>query len=255
MFVTGGTSGINLGIAETFARLGAAVSVCGRDPDRLAQATERLSRHGGPVQGFQADVRDPEALDRALVGSERAHGPADVVVCGAAGNFLARAEELSPRGFSTVVDIDLNGSFNAARLAFEQLRQTRGCVIFITAGQAFVPHSHQVHAGAAKAGVELLMRNLALEWGRFGIRCNSVAPGPVRDTEGVRRLAEGMGQDTWASQIPLERLGELDEVATMVAVLASPLASYVTGTCLVVDGGAALPGSGRFNQALIGATA
>lgn len=250
VFVTGGTSGINLGIAEGFARLGASVAVCGRDPERLAGAQDRLARFGHPVTGATADVRDPDALAAALADARAAHGPADVVVCGAAGNFLARAEDLSPNAFRTVVDIDLNGSFHAARLAYEQLKATRGSLLFVSAGQAFVPFSHQAHAGAAKAGVEQLMRNLALEWGAHGIRSNAIVPGPVADTEGARRLSDAIGADTWAAQIPLGRFGRLDEVVALALVLSSPLCSYVTGASFVVDGGTALPGSGRFNHAV-----
>jgi NAD(P)-dependent dehydrogenase (short-subunit alcohol dehydrogenase family) len=250
VFITGGSSGINLGIAHGFARLGASVAICGRNAERLDGAVQELRRHGGAVLGLVADVRDAEMLGAGLTSARDSHGPADVVVCGAAGNFLARAEDLSPNGFRTVVDIDLIGSFNASRLAFEQLRETRGSLLYVSAGQAFVPFSHQVHAGAAKAGVELLMRNLALEWGPYGIRSNSIVPGPIHDTEGARRLSDTIGAETWAAQIPMERFGELDEIVAMALVLSSQIASYVTGACVVVDGGTALPGSGRFNAAL-----
>jgi NAD(P)-dependent dehydrogenase (short-subunit alcohol dehydrogenase family) len=111
-----------------------------------------------------------------------------VVVFGAAGNVVAPAEKISPNGFRTVVDIDLLGSFHTARAAFEQLRETRGTLLFISAAQASVPFAYQAHVGAAKAGVDHMMRNLALKWGRYGIPCNSMARGPIADTEGMRRL-------------------------------------------------------------------
>jgi len=180
-----------------------------------------------------------------------------VLVCGAAGNFPCPAEQLSPNGFKSVVDIDLNGSFNACRTAFPQLRRTRGSIIFISAGHAFVPYPAQVHVCAAKAGVDQMMRVLALEWGQYGIRCNSIAPGPIDDTEGMRRLAPG---DTalrarLAAAIPLGRYGKVEDIGHAAAFLASPLASYVTGTVLVVDGGQNLPGSGTFSELIRAAMA
>jgi NAD(P)-dependent dehydrogenase (short-subunit alcohol dehydrogenase family) len=250
VFVTGGGSGIGLAIARGFAERGAAVSICGRSQERLDNAVRNLRHSGSAVMGVVADVRDSSAVETALASSREAHGPADVVVCAAAGNFLARAEHLSASAFRTVIDIDLNGSFFTARAAFEQLCVTRGSLLFISAGQAFVPFSRQVHAGAAKAGIENLMRNLALEWGRHGIRSNSIVPGPIADTEGARRLSDQIGAGTWAGMIPLGRFGALAEIAAMALVLSSPLADYVTGATIVVDGGYALTGSGEFAVAL-----
>jgi NAD(P)-dependent dehydrogenase (short-subunit alcohol dehydrogenase family) len=254
VFVTGGSSGINLGIASAFVRHGASVAICGRNAERLEAATAVLNalRENAAI-GYVADVRDCEALQAAIDDAGNRQGPLDILVCGAAGNFLARAEDLTFNGFRTVVDIDLNGSFFGARAAFAQLRETAGSILFVSAGQAFVPFSHQAHAGAAKAGVENLMRNLALEWGRYGIRCNSLVPGPIADTEGVRRLAAGVGgESVWAKMVPLQRFGTMDEITSMALMLSSPLATYVTGTTFVVDGGLSLPGSGEFNTALIG---
>jgi NAD(P)-dependent dehydrogenase (short-subunit alcohol dehydrogenase family) len=250
VFVTGGSSGIGLGIARGFAERGASVAICARNEERLSVAVDQMRATGGTALGFVADVRDASALASALDQARDAHGPVDVVVCGAAGNFLARAETLSPNAFRTVVDIDLNGSFYTARAAFDQLRTTRGSLIFISAGQAFVPFSHQAHAGAAKAGIENLMRNLAIEWGRHGIRCNSIVPGPIAGTEGASRLSEQIGADAWARMVPLRRFGSLAEITAMTLVLACPLAAYVTGATIVVDGGFALVGSGQFTSAL-----
>jgi NAD(P)-dependent dehydrogenase (short-subunit alcohol dehydrogenase family) len=248
VFVTGGGSGINLGIALTFARLGAAVGICGRTLARLEDARALLEREGGPAYTAVADVRDGEALQMALDGIKTEIGPIDVLVCGAAGNFLAPAETMSLNAFKTVVDIDLLGTFNASRLAFEQLRETRGSIVFISAGQSATPYPLQAHVGAAKAGIDQLMRNLALEWGRFGIRVNSIIPGPIDGTEGVRRLLPGKASEQLARSIPLGRFGTAEEVGAAAAFLASPLASFVTGTALSVDGGQNLPGSGIFAQ-------
>ena len=195
-------------------------------------------------------MREYAALQQVLANCRDELAPVDVLVCGAAGNFPIPAEKLSPNGFKSVVDIDLLGSFNGCRAAFDQLCATRGCIIFISAGMSFVPYPYQVHVGAAKAGVDNMMKNLALEWGKYGIRCNSIVPGPIEGTEGVKRL----GGEAWAAtrrnSIPLGRFGTVDDIAQAAVFLASPLATYVTGTVLVVDGGQNLAGSASFASAI-----
>jgi NAD(P)-dependent dehydrogenase (short-subunit alcohol dehydrogenase family) len=248
VFVTGGGSGINLGVARHFAVLGANVAICGRSQARLDVATGELRALGARTSAAVADVRDVAALEAAFARSEAELGPMDVLVCGAAGNFLVQAEHLSSNGFRTVVDIDLNGSFNAARAAFAQLQRTRGCLLFISAGMAFMPHAFQAHVGAAKAGVDMLMKNLAIEWGRYGIRANSIVPGPIEGTEGLKRLVDPARTEALAQAIPLRRLGTVDDIGQMAVVLASPLASFVTGCVVVCDGGQNLVGSAVFNQ-------
>jgi NAD(P)-dependent dehydrogenase (short-subunit alcohol dehydrogenase family) len=244
VFVTGGGSGINLGIAKHFAALGAKVGICGRRQEKLDEAARELCAFGGDVFAQSCDVRDYPALAEVIENCHEALGAIDVLVCAAAGNFPCPAEVLSPNGFKSVVDIDLRGSFHACHAAVEQLKETKGCIIFISAGQAFLPYPLQCHVGAAKAGVDNLMKNLALEWGKHGIRSNSIAPGPIADTEGARRLAPPGTAELIDEQIPLRRHGTIDEVAQAAVFLASPLASYITGTVLVVDGGQNLPGSG-----------
>jgi NAD(P)-dependent dehydrogenase (short-subunit alcohol dehydrogenase family) len=250
VFVTGGGSGINLAIARGFADVGADVSICGRTEERLLDAAGELRERGARVCTAVADVRDPDQVAAALARSEEAFGPASTLVCGAAGNFLAPAERISSNGFKTVLEIDLLGSFHAAHAAFDQLRRTRGSVLFVSAGQSEQPFLAQAHVGAAKAGVDSLMRHLALEWGRHGIRSNSIVPGPISGTEGMKRLADQVGEQVWTDGIPLGRFGDADEVAAMAVVLASPLASFVTGTRIEVDGGLALSGSGLVNRAV-----
>jgi NAD(P)-dependent dehydrogenase (short-subunit alcohol dehydrogenase family) len=252
VFITGGGSGINLGIARAFATLGADLAICGRSVERLEGAAAELEELGAQVVAVPADVRDYDALAHAMEAARDELGPIGVLVCGAAGNFPCRAEELSANGFKAVVDIDLLGSFNACRAAFDQLAETRGSIVFISAGQAFVPYPAQVHVGAAKAGVDNLMRNLALEWGRFGIRSNSIAPGPIEGTEGMRRLGpdDPTYHDRLKTAIPLGRYGRVEEIGAAAVFLASPMASYVSGTLLVVDGGQNLMGSYPFGRLL-----
>ncbi len=255
VFITGGGSGINFGVAEAFARHGANVAICGRTLEKLEAATQKLEALGASVWCGAADVRDYDALWGAIAGAGEKLGRVSHLVCGAAGNFLATAENLSPSGFKSVVDIDLLGSFNAARAAFEQLSDGGGSITFISAGQAFVPYFAQAHAGAAKAGVDNLMQNLALEWGRFGIRSNSVAPGPIEGTEGMARLAPGDEEfhKRFRRSIPMGRYGTPDDIGQAAVFLASPLATYITGTRLVVDGGMNLQGSGILTSLVMSA--
>jgi NAD(P)-dependent dehydrogenase (short-subunit alcohol dehydrogenase family) len=247
VFVTGGGSGINLGIARTFASLGANIGICGRSQERLDSAAASLREIGAKVSATAADVRTPDQLQSAMNTSRDTLGDIDVLICGAAGNFLVKGENLSFNGFKTVVDIDLVGSFNASRVAFDQLKRTHGSILFVTAPMAMMPHAYQAHVGPAKAGVEMLMKNLALEWGPYGIRSNSIIPGFVGDTEGMRRISSAEDSRNFAANIPLRRMGVTQEIGDAAAFLASPLAAYITGTSLWVDGGQALSGSGFFN--------
>jgi NAD(P)-dependent dehydrogenase (short-subunit alcohol dehydrogenase family) len=248
VFVTGGGSGINLGVAKNFAALGANIAICGRTQEKLDAAAEELRALGAKVCAVAADVRDIAALEAAFARSKSELGPMDVLVCGAAGNFLVPAEKLSANGFKTVIDIDLLGSFNASRAAFEQLKETRGSIIFISAGMAYMPHAFQVHVGAAKAGIDMMMKDLALEWGRHGIRANSIVPGPIEGTEGMKRLSSPAQKEMFINAIPLRRMGTVDDIGQTAAFLASPLASYISGCVVVVDGGQNLPGSALFNM-------
>jgi NAD(P)-dependent dehydrogenase (short-subunit alcohol dehydrogenase family) len=247
VFVTGGGSGINLGVAKNFAAVGANIAICGRTKERLDDAAKELEALGAEVLAKVADVRQMQALQAAIDGTRDALGPIDVLVCGAAGNFLCRAEDMSPNGFRTVVEIDLIGSFNAARAAFAQLKERRGTILFISAGMAYMPYAFQVHVGAAKAGIEQMMQNLALEWGRYGIRSCSIVPGPIAGTEGMKRLADAKDLAERLDRIPMQRLGTVDDIGLAAVFLASPMAGYITGAQLVVDGGSGLSGSAFFN--------
>jgi NAD(P)-dependent dehydrogenase (short-subunit alcohol dehydrogenase family) len=170
-----------------------------------------------------------------------------VLVCGAAGNFVVPADKLSANGFKTVIDIDLLGSFNASGAAVDQLKETKGTIIYISAGMAYMPHAFQVHVGAAKAGIDMMMKNLALEWGPYGIRANSIVPGPIEGTEGLKRLSSPAAREALIEAVPLRRVGTADDIGQTAAFLASPLAAYITGCVVVCDGGSNLAGSGSFN--------
>jgi 2,4-dienoyl-CoA reductase [(3E)-enoyl-CoA-producing], peroxisomal len=237
--ITGGGTGICRGIAAAYARLGADVAITSRKPDVLEATAAEIGRATGRgVLAVAADVRDPDAIGRAVRATVERFGKLDTLVNGAAGNFLAPAAALSPNGFRTVVDIDLNGTFNASRAAFEALQQAGdGLILNISATLHYHGTPLQIHASAAKAGVDAVTRNLAVEWGRFGIRVCGIAPGPIAGTEGMRRLApDDLGAKARAA-IPAGRFGEIDEIAAAAVFLRSSAAAYVSGHTLVVDGG------------------
>jgi NAD(P)-dependent dehydrogenase (short-subunit alcohol dehydrogenase family) len=250
--VTGGGSGIGAGIATLFARHGAGVTLVGRTQAKLDTVAEEIRQAGGQALAASADVREPAALEQAIAKTVETFGGLDILVNSAAGNFLAPAATLSPNGFRAVVDIDLCGTFNACRLAYPHLSARRGCIVSITAAQATLPMPLQAHAGAAKAGIEMLTRDLALEWGAAGVRVNAVAPGPVAGTEGMARLAPGATAEKIAKLVPLGRFGTIEEVAEVVLYLCSPGASWITGASFLVDGGAALLGAARFLEMMGG---
>lgn len=250
VFVAGGTSGINFGIAQAFARAGARLSVISRSADKVATAVAALQALGTEAGGQAADVRLPDALEAAFAQAVARFGPVDVLVSGAAGNFLARATDMSPNAFKTVIDIDLLGSFNVVRAAHAHLRKPGASVVQISAGQAFTPTPYQAHVCAAKAGVDMLTRVLALEWGAEGLRINSIVPGPIADTEGLKRLAPGDDAlKAMAERVPLKRLGTLDDIARMAMLLSSDWGAWITGAVIPVDGGLALTGPRDFTAA------
>jgi NAD(P)-dependent dehydrogenase (short-subunit alcohol dehydrogenase family) len=243
--VTGGGSGINLAIARRFAEHGAKVALIGRTKEKLDAAALEIGKAGGTATGHAADVRDYDALAQAIKSARDVYGEIDLVICGAAGNFPAPALGMSANGFKAVVDIDLLGTFNTCRAAFEHLRRPGASIISISAMQAFTPMPMQAHVCAAKAGVDMLTKCLAIEWGPEGVRVNSIAPGAVDDTEGMRRLAPTEEiRKQFARGIPLQRFATKDEIADLAIFLSSEAAKFITGAIVVCDGGQSLAGLG-----------
>ncbi len=243
--VTGGTGGINLGIARRFVEAGADVAVLGRNPDKAAAAAASLAaaRQGAKAVPLVADVRDPKALGDAIAKGAAELGPLDVLVCGAAGNFPAPALGMSPNGFKAVVDIDVLGTFNACRLAFEHLNKPGACILNVSAPQAGCPAPLQAHVCAAKAGVDMMTKALALEWGPLGVRVNAIWPGAVDGTEGMARLTPNEeARNKLTSTLPLGRFAQDEDIAEMALFLCSGGAGYVTGSVVAVDGGMSLVG-------------
>lgn len=252
-FITGGGSGINLGIARRFAAAGAKLVLLGRTQEKLDASAQVIVDAGGEAVGLSADVREYEAVSARLKEARDRFGDIDILVCGAAGNFPAPAIGMSANGFKSVVDIDLLGTFNTCRAAFEHLRKPGASVINISAPQAFMPVAFQSHVCAAKAGVDMVTRVLALEWGGAGIRVNSIAPGPIEETEGMERLAPNETVRKGLEQkLPLQRFGTKDEIADLAMFLVSDAARYITGVVIPCDGGQALVGSGSMMDAIGG---
>jgi len=246
-FITGGGSGINQSIAERFATHGAKLALMGRKQDKLARAAEGIRAAGGVALGSSGDVRYYEECENALRKTHAEFGEIDILVCGAAGNFPASVLGMSANGFKAVIDIDLLGTFNTCRAAYEHLRKPGASVIAISATHAFVPIAYQAHVCAAKAGIDIFSKTLAIEWAAAGVRVNVIAPGPVYDTEGMRRLAptEEARRNAMAS-VPLGRFASKDEIADLALFLSSDAAAYITGAISVCDGGQSLLGSRNF---------
>ena len=274
-FVTGGGTGITGGVARALANAGANVALVSRSLEHLEPAakaindaraanndrgssptvreqpgrsptvseepgrspTIREGLGGGEAFAVAADVRNAEQVDKAIADTIARFGKIDIVVNGAAGNFLSPAEALSPNGFGTVVDIDLKGTFNVCRAAFAQLKEHQGQILNISATLHYLGTPMQLHVSAAKAGVDALTRNLAVEWGRYGIRVNGIAPGPIEDTEGMKRLVPEPVKEKLKKNIPLGRFGRISDVEKAAVFLCSDAASFINGAILVVDGG------------------
>jgi NAD(P)-dependent dehydrogenase (short-subunit alcohol dehydrogenase family) len=240
VLVFGGTTGIGFGIAENFSKHGANVSVASRKQENVDQATAALRAAGGNAVGVVADVRDFDAVGRAFHSAASQLGSIDVLVSGAAGNFVAAVNAQSSHGFRAVVDIDLIGTFHVMRAAYPHLTKPGAAVINISAPQSFIPMRFQASACAAKAGVDQLTRVLALEWGGDAIRVNSISPGPIAGTEGMRKLTPPGEEEAAVAAVPLRRLGTLDDIGHLAMFLASPYASYISGALIPCDGGGAV---------------
>ena len=235
--VTGGGTGITGGVARALAEAGARVALVSRRMEHLEPAAEAIRAAGGEALAIAADVRNMPEVEAAVAATLERFGQLDIVVNGAAGNFLCAAEELSPNGFGTVVDIDLKGTFNVCRASIAELKKSKGSILNISATLHYLGTPYQLHVSAAKAGVDALTRNLAVEWGRYGIRVNAIAPGPIEDTEGMARLVPAEVKEKLRRKIPLGRFGRIKDIEQAAVFICSEAASFINGVVLVVDGG------------------
>ena len=235
--VTGGGTGLCRGIALALASSGCNVAISSRRIEHLEPTAAEIASLGVRSLAVVADVRKPDEVAAALAQVTDRFGGLDILVNGAAGNFVALAENLSPNGFGTVVDIDLKGTFNVSRAALSYLKAKGGVILNISATLQLLGTVGQSHAAAAKAGIDSLTRTLAAEWGPSGIRVNGLAPGPVDGTEGVRRLVSDSARLDIEQQCPLGRMATIDEVANAALFLCSNASAFITGVTLVIDGG------------------
>lgn len=237
--VTGGGTGLGKGIALEFARLGAQIAILSRKPEHLTAGVEAMEAVGAKAVAVACDVRDAEAIARAFDEIEAKLDPVDVLINNAAGNFPAPAEEMSPNGFRTVVDIVLNGTFNCSReFALRRLALGRGgAILNIGATYSWTGGPGTSHSAAAKAGVTNLTQSLAVEWAPDDIRVNCLAPGRFPHKDLPDHMTAHRVGETADSTIPGQRVGEVRELGWAATFLCSPYAAYITGHTLVVDGG------------------
>jgi len=250
ILITGGGTGIGRAMAERFLRLGATLYICGRRAEVVQQTARELSAAtGGTIEGFACDVRDREAVEQ-FIEQLWAGGPLDILVNNAAGNFLARTEELSPRAFDAVLGIVLQGTINMTMACGRRwlAAQHKGVVLDIATTYADTGSAYVVPSAVAKAGVVALMRSLAVEWGGRGIRFVAIAPGAIK-TEGAfsRLLPTPEMEKKLLDHNPLHRFGTLEEISNLAAFLVSDQAGYINGEMVYMDGGEMLAGSSSFS--------
>lgn len=237
-FMAGATSGINEQIARRFAKAGASVFVISRSIEKVERTVAMLKDEGAQAGGAAVDVRSYPDVEAAVEKCVADLGKLDVVLAGQAGNFPAGAAQMSSNAFKSVVDIDLLGTFNIFRSAVHHANRPGASFFAITAPQATRPWLYQSHVCAAKAGVNMLVKCCAMEWGTSGVRVNAISPGPIDGTEGMDRLAPTPEiREQYKKALALKSFGDRDDIADAALWLCSPSADYVTGTILEVEGG------------------
>jgi NAD(P)-dependent dehydrogenase (short-subunit alcohol dehydrogenase family) len=247
--VTGGGTGIGLAIARRLGELGAKIAIGSRNSANLEAGTAELRHAGLDPLAIQIDVRNPEQVDEMVTRMVKHFGRIDILVNNAAGNFICRAEDLSPNGWNAVVGIVLNGTFFCSRAVGRHMiaRGGGGSIVSILANYVWTGSPGTIHSAAAKAGVMSITQTLAVEWARHQIRVNAVAPGPIESPGAAKQLWDTPDAvQRITDMVPLKRWGKPGEVADAVAFLVSPHAGFITGEILTIDGGSWL-GRGTFD--------
>src|SRR4051795_9826936 len=238
--VTGGGTGLGLAIAKRMGELGADVAIGNRNATHLEQGTADLRHAGLDPLAVQVDVRKPEQVDEMVARVVRHFGRIDILINNAAGNFICRAEDLSPNGWNSVVGIVLNGSFYCSRAVGRHMiaRGSGGSIVSILANYVWTGSAGTVHSAAAKAGVMSMTRTLAVEWAPHNVRVNAVAPGPIESPGAAKQLWDSdEAVERITKMVPLRRWGKPEEVADTLAFLVSSHAGFITGEILTIDGG------------------
>lgn len=236
-FVTGGATGIGKEICRVLGAHGARIVMASRKRDNLEAAVEELRAEGVDATFGICDVRDAQAVRAVVDEVVGKRGRLDIVVNDAAGNFPAPMSQISPNGFKAVVDIDLLGTYNVTRAAFDAwFRDHGGNIVNISAPFERMGVAYQAHVAAAKSGVDSLTRTCAVEWGPYGIRANAIAPGSISGTEGVRRFAEAVAGGNDLPTNPLGIHGHGSDIAYLALFLCSPVARFISGQVIAVDG-------------------
>jgi NAD(P)-dependent dehydrogenase (short-subunit alcohol dehydrogenase family) len=253
IFLTGGGTGLGRSMALHFASLGARLFIVGRRPEPLKSVCEEIQNAGGTAAFVSCDVRDYAAVEAAAKNAESQVGEINILVNNAAGNFMARTEKLTPNAFNAVVGIVLNGSFNCTQVFgkrwIEKKQPGNVLNIVTTYAAANCGSGFVVPSACAKAGVLALTRSLAVEWGKYNIRLNAIAPGPF-PTEGAwsRLVPSTQMEEDWKNAHPMKRFGRHEELTNLAAFLISDMSPYINGECVVIDGGLWLRGAGEFNN-------
>jgi len=251
--ITGGGSGLGKSMTKYFMELGAKVAITSRDLEKLKATSKELEdATGGKCLAVQCDVRHYEEVEKMLQEVLSAYGNVDVLLNNAAGNFISPTERLSANAFDTIIDIVLKGSKNCT-LAFGKhwidTKQEKSTILNIVTTYAWTGSAYVVPSATAKAGVLAMTRSLAVEWAKYGIRSNAIAPGPFPTKGAWDRLLPGDLKDKFdlAKKVPLKRVGDHQELANIAAYLVSDFSAYVNGEVITIDGGEWLKGAGQFN--------